>query len=89
MFGEKSGKHLIDNPNLLALGQILKDIVPQPEGETETITYERRKKQRPEDSVTDQELRFNDSVPVGVIHMPAPEMQGEDADWYEIIDHKG
>jgi transposase len=88
LFGEKSEKRLIDNPDQLALGEMLNDIVPQPEGETETITYERRKKQRPEDSVTDQGLRFNDSVPVELIHMPAPEMQGEDADQYEIIDYK-
>ena len=47
---------------------------------TESVTYERRKKQRPEDSVTDQGLRFNDDVPVEVILMKVPEMEGEDAD---------
>lgn len=88
VFGEKSEKRLIDNPDQLALGDILKTPESPEAPETETITYERRKKQRPEDSVTDQGLRFNDSVPVELIHMPAPEMQGEDADQYEIIDHK-
>nr|WP_257285678.1 IS66 family transposase [Endozoicomonas sp. SESOKO1] len=33
-------------------------------------------------------MRFTEGVPVELIHIPAPEMQGEDADQYEIIDHK-
>lgn len=88
LFGEKSEKRLIDNPNQLALGEILKDAAPEQDVPTETITYERRKKQRPEDCVTEQGLRFNDDVPVESIHIPAPEMQGENAGQYEIIDHK-
>ena len=74
--------------NQLGLGNILKEPVPEQEVPTEKITYERKKKQRPDDSVTDQGLRFNDNVPVELIHLSAPEMQGEDADQYEIIDHK-
>ena len=88
LFGEKSEKRLIDNPDQLALGEILKDATQEPQTPVETITYERRKKQRPEDSVTDQGLRFNEDVPVELIHKAAPEMQGEDAEQYEIIDHK-
>ena len=88
LFGEKSEKRLIDNPDQLALGEILKGEIPEQEASTETITYERQKKQRPEDCVTDQGLRFTDNVPVELIHLPAAEMQGEDAEQYEIIDHK-
>ena len=88
LFGEKSEKRLIDNPDQLTLGEILKDMPPEQEVPTETITYERRKKQRPEDCVTDQGLRFNDDVPIKLIHLPTPELQGEDADQYEVIDHK-
>ena len=88
LFGEKSEKRLIDNPDQLALGEVLKDTPPEQDVPSETVTYERRKKQRPEDCITDQGLRFNVDVPVEVIPMPAPEMQGEDADQYEIIDHK-
>lgn len=88
LFGEKSEKRLIDNPDQLALGEILKDSVPEQDVPTETVTYERRKKQRSDDCVTDQGLRFNEDVPVDLIHLPAPEMQGEDADQYEVIDHK-
>ena len=72
LFGEKSEKRLIDNPDQLALGEILKDTPPEQEVPTETITYERRKKQRPEDCVTDQGLRFNDDVPIKLIHLPTP-----------------
>ena len=88
LFGEKSEKRLIDNPDQLALGEILKDSVPEQDVPTETISYERRKKHRPDDCVTDQGLRFNEDVPVKLIHQPAPEMQGENADQYEVIDHK-
>lgn len=88
LFGEKSEKRVIDSPDQLGLGEILKESVPEQEVPTEKITYERKKKQRPDDAVTDQGLRFNDDVPVELIHLPAPEMQRENADQYEIIDHK-
>lgn len=88
LFGEKSEKRLIDNPDQLALGEILKDKPEEQDTPKETITYERRKKQRPEDCVTDQGLRFNDDVPVELILMAAPELKGENVDQYEVIDHK-
>ena len=88
LFGEKSEKRLIDNPDQLALGEILKGEVPEQEVPTETITYERRKKNRSEDCVTNQGLRFTDDVPVELIHLAAAEMQGEDAEQYEVIDYK-
>ncbi len=88
LFGEKSEKRLIVNPDQLALGEILKGIESPEVPETETITCERKKKHRPDDCVTDQGLRFTEGVPVELIHIPAPEMQGEEADQYDIIDHK-
>ena len=88
LFGEKSEKRLIDNPDQLALGEILKGEVPEQEVPTETITYERRKKNRSEDCVTNQGLRFTDDVPVELIHLAAAEMQGEGAEQYEVIDYK-
>ena len=81
-------KHPIDNPDQLALGEAIKDIDTLPVVVTETVTCERPKKQRPEDSVTDQGLRFNDDVPVEVILMKAPEMEGEDADQFEVVDYR-
>ena len=88
LFGEKSEKRLIDNPDQLALGEILKDKPEEQDIPTDTITYERHKKQRPEDCVTDQGLRFNDDVPLELIPMGAPQLKGENADQYEVIDHK-
>ena len=88
LFGEKSEKRLIENLDQLALGEILKNIESPEVPETETITYERRKKHRPDNCVTDQGLCFTESDPVELIHIAAPEMQGDDADQYEIIDHK-
>ena len=84
LFGEKSEKRLdLENPNQMDLGSVFKVTEPAPPPETEKISYERRKKNRNDDCVTDQGLRFDDNV-----LMDAPELQGEDADQYEIIDYK-
>ena len=89
LFGEKSEKRLtIDNPDQIDLGDIFaRPSTPQPP-KTETITYERRKKQRSDDCVTDEGLRFDERVPVEVTELSAPELEGENADEYEVIDHK-
>jgi transposase len=70
------------------LGVILKTPSGTPPPETETVTYERRKKKRSEDCMSDEGLRFDDRVPVEVIELPAPELQREDASQYEVIDYK-
>lgn len=89
LFGEKSEKRLIiENPDQMDLGETFKTPSEPAAPATETITYERRKKNRPDDCVTDEGLRFDDRVPVEVIESPAPELQREDADQYEIIDYK-
>ncbi len=41
---------------------------------TEQITYQRRKKQRDANTVSDTGLRFDDSVPVQIINLPNPEV---------------
>ena len=91
VFGQKSEKRLIDdNPHQTTLAELLSDTTtPQHAPEkTENITYTRRKKQRPDDCVTDQGLRFNDDVPVEVIDMKATELAGPDTDQYDVIDYK-
>ncbi len=89
LFGEKSEKRLIpENPDQIDLGELFSKPSVEPAPQTETITYKRRKKQRNDNCVTDQGLRFDDNVPVEVIDMPAPELQGTDADQYDVIDHK-
>ena len=88
VFGEKSERRLVDlNPDQLPLAGLLGDVPKPLPVATETITYERGKapKQRDSDCVTDSGLRFDDTVPVEVIEVEAPELKGPDADQYEVI----
>jgi transposase len=88
LFGRKSEKRLIESPDQMDIGQLFeRPAADHPAPDTEQITYT-RKKQRQNNCVTDQGLRFDDSVPVEVIELPAPELQGEQASQYEVIDHK-
>jgi transposase len=87
LFGRKSEKRVIENPDQLdLLGEPVKTLAA-PEDNV-TITYQRgkAKKQQPEDCATDAGLRFNDNVPVEVIEVTAPELDGPEADQYEVID---
>ena len=90
LFGRKSEKRLIENPEQLGLAEVLGEAPAEaPAPATEDISYTRRKgKQRGDDCVTDAGLRFDDRVPVEIIELPAPQLQGPEADRYEIIDHK-
>jgi transposase len=89
LFGRKSEKRLIDNPQQ---GSLLGEPTETPAIEEPSIeiTYQRgtAKKQRDENCVTDTGLRFSDEVPVEVIRVEPPELQDDDADQYEIIDTK-
>jgi len=87
LFGVKSEKRLIDAPG--QLGLLEGAAPPATEIPTETIRTTRRKaKVRGADCVTDEGLRFDASVPVEVIHLGAPELEGPQADQYEVIDEK-
>ena len=90
LFGRKSEKRLIENPNQLDLGALLGDAAPpSAPSPTEKITYTRRKgKQRRNEDVTDSGLRFDERVPIETIELSAPQLQGPEADRYEIIDYK-
>ncbi len=90
VFGQKSERRLIDNPDQLGLEALLGDAAPAaPVVATQEIHYTRRvPKARDASCVTDEGLRFGPDVPVEVIELPAPQLQGADADQYEIIDHK-
>ena len=90
LFGRKSEKRLIDNPDQLDLGRLLGEEAPLPEPPaTERISYTRRKgKQRRDEDVTDAGLRFDERVPIESIELSAPQLNGPDADQYEIIDYK-
>lgn len=90
LFGSKSEKRIIDNPqqfNLLTEPTITE--IP-PEEKQLTITYQRgtTQKSRADDCVTDTGLRFSDDVPVEVIRITPPELEGDSANDYDIIDTK-
>ena len=89
LFGSKSEQRPVDTP--VAQLDLWGAVPPVPpavaEGESTTITYQRGKapKQRPADCVNDSGLRFTADVPVKVITYTPPELQGEEADQYEVI----
>ncbi|MDN5872722.1 MAG: IS66 family transposase [Nitrococcus sp.] len=72
-------------------GELLAGLTEAPQSPapppTETITYQRSKKRR-EQAVNDTGLRFDETVPVQVIEVAAPELQGEGAEHYEVISTK-
>ena len=90
LFGRKSEKRIIEHPDQLDLSALLGDAASPSEPEaTEEITYHRRKpKQRSEDDVTDAGLRFGPDVPIEVIELSAPQLEGPEAGQYEVIDYK-
>jgi transposase len=78
LFGRKSEQRLLVDPSVQPL---LNGLVAEPPEKpvlpaTETVSYERRKKQRDAGCVTDEGLRFDASVPVEIIHLPAPAEAG-------------
>ena len=87
LFGRKSEKRLIEHPDQLDFGALLGEPPPDEPEATEEITYRRRKpKQRNVDDVTDSGLRFGPDVPVEVVELSAPELEGPEAEQYEVID---
>ena len=90
LFGETSEKKdFTDHPYQTTLAEIFGE--PQkgaaPQEEKETITYERGKAKKIalEGAPDGSQLRFDKNVPIKVIHMTAPELQGDDSGDYEII----
>jgi transposase len=91
LFGSKSEKRLVLDPALQAdlLARLVEAPAETPIPPTEQITYMRRKsKQRAEECVTEHGLRFDETVPVEIIEVPAPELAGPEADQYIVIDEK-
>jgi transposase len=94
LFGEKSEKFdMTDNPYQVTIGDVLNALPQLPttaHEEKQSISYQRgkAKKNHLEGSPDDSGLRFDDSVPVKEINIASPELEGPDADNYEIIDYK-
>lgn len=94
LFGEKSEKRdMTDNPHQQTIADLLKELpeVPErPEEDKQTISYQRgkAKKNALDGTPDDSGLRFDDSVPVEEIALSAPELEGPDADDFEVIGQK-
>ena len=88
LFGRKSEKVLPVSPeqNSLFDSPVSDEaVLPQKTVKAHTRSS---KKQRNDTDVNDEGLRFDDTVPQQVIDIPAPELQGPDADQYELVDTK-
>ena len=92
LFGGKSERRIFAPPQgQRDIGELLAEAAVASDAPvaTEELHYTRRKsKQRPEEALTEQGLRFDESVPVEIIHLPAPELLGPDAEHYEVIEEK-
>ncbi|MDC0601780.1 IS66 family transposase, partial [Aliiglaciecola sp.] len=84
-FGRKSEKVLIDNPDQ----QVLFTLAEQPKPHSDTSqtvkAHTRNNKRKNDNDVNDSGLRFSDEVPRQIIDVPCPELEGEEADNYEVI----
>ena len=88
LFGRKSEKRELEpNPEQPLLDGLVLDTPSLPTSHSETITYT-RSKQRDDNCVTDSGLRFDDSVPKKTIRCSAPQLEGPDAEDYEVISEK-
>lgn len=88
LFGRKSEKVLPASPQQSSLFE-----APVSQGVTSVskpVKAHTRpsKKQRNNSDVNDEGLRFDDTVPQQVIDVPAPELQGPNADQYELVGTK-
>lgn len=94
LFGEKSEKRdMTDTPYQQTIVDLLKELpeIPKaPEDDKQTITFQRgkAKKNGLEGSPDDSGLRFDEGVPVEEIALTAPELEGPDADDYEVVSIK-
>ena len=88
LFGRKSEQQILDNPHQKPLfeGPSTSSI----QAPTTEIKAHKRssRKQHHDDDVNGTGLRFDGSVPQQVIELSVPELEGEQADAYEIIDYK-
>ena len=85
LFGPKSERREL-NPDQLVLFNFMLEKQPQAnEQETQVPAHTRRKK-RNGNEVNDTGLRFTDDVPLEVVELDVPELNGPEADQYTVID---
>ena len=87
LFGRKSEKVLPVSPEQSLFDVPASDDVVPPPKPVKAHTRS-SKKQRSDTDVNDEGLRFDDTVPQQIIDVTAPELQGPDADQYELVDIK-
>lgn len=91
LFGRKSEKRLdIDTAIQPLLSGLADDAeaTPPPEPSTETVSYAPRKKQRDAACVSDEGLRFDETVPVVTIRLPVPAAVGAHEVIGEDVTHR-
>ncbi len=90
LFGRKSEKQLLVDPALQGnlLANLGVETPPMDVAPVETVSYQRRPKQRDANTVTDTGLRFDATVPVQVIDVPNPEIKGVPTELLEEIGTK-
>lgn len=89
LFGRKSEKQLLDDVSTQGSLFTTNKETPSIDTSTDIKAHKRKSsKQLNGDEVNDTGLRFDASVPTKVIDMPAPELQGDNAENYEIIGYK-
>lgn len=87
VFGQKSEKRIIDNPDQMSLLGKPVETPPAPEDKIETVSQRgKAKKHRPDNCVTGTGLRFSEEIPVEVVELVPDELLGGDADQYTVID---
>jgi transposase len=90
LFGRKSERYQPLDP-APGQGNLLADLataLAAQEAPTETLSYTRRKAKERGAAVLDSGLRFDATVPVEVIELPAPQLQGPEAEAFEVIGEK-
>lgn len=88
LFGRKSEKVLPLNPAQDSLFDAPAADLPEPSKKQVKAHTRTSKKQHSDTDVNDEGLRFDASVPRQVIDVPAPQLQGSDADQFEVFDIK-
>jgi len=91
VFGAKTEKRVLTAPEQTHFHELLGEAPkPPPEPEKQTVTYQRgtAQKKHSDADVNDSGLRFTEDVPVKIIEQVPNELQGPDADQYQIIDTK-
>lgn len=88
LFGRKSEQQVLDNPYQQSLFEPCV-AAQKTEPATPVKAHKRSSKKQPHDSdVNESGLRFDESVPQQIIELTAPELDGEQAEDYEIVDYK-